>query len=111
LLESKEDIEKMMGQNWDWGPLGLVLQKWSVDFDSSRELTIVQKVWVMSPSLPLVFLREEVLASIDSKIGQFVGLELNWEAKVDRTWASLQVELDLCDYLLDDIELVMGDRS
>jgi hypothetical protein len=88
-LESKEDVEKIMGQNWNWGPSGLVLQRWSVDFDPSREPTVVQKVWAILPGLPLVFWREEILASIGSKIGQFVGLELNWEAKADRRCAWL----------------------
>lgn len=48
-----EDSKFILSQNWNWGPLYLLLQSWLVNFDSLRESHNVQKIWAILPRVSL----------------------------------------------------------
>ena len=106
-LRYEEDGKKLLGRSWSWGPSGLILQKWRIDFDATREPFNIQQVWVIMPSLPMTFWEEECLEAIGNRIGKFVALEPNWETKVDHRCTRILVELDLKDGLYEEILINM----
>lgn len=36
VFQIEEDCEKILGRGWNWGSSGLVIHKWSVEFDLAR---------------------------------------------------------------------------
>jgi hypothetical protein len=88
----------------------MVLRMWTIYFDPKRELVAVRRVWAILPDIPLDFLSKEVLEVICNKLGVFVGLEPNWDSKVDRRWASIHIELDVHEGLIGILDLVYGDH-
>jgi hypothetical protein len=103
---SDEDCEEIHRKNWSWGPSGLSLKPWTVDFDPLKESTTVMKVWEILPGLPLTFWSREALEAIGNKIGSFVKLEPNWDSKKDHRWAWILVEVDVREGLVGTIDLV-----
>jgi hypothetical protein len=64
------------------------------------------RLWALLPSLPLGFYTKEALVEICNKLGVFVGKKPNWESKVDQRWVYIQIEWDVCDVLLENMDLV-----
>jgi len=54
-----------------------------VDFDPSRVLVAVIKVWAIFPGIPLVFWNLESLKAIGYKLDFFARMELDWDSKID----------------------------
>ena len=54
-LRHEEDGKKLLDRSWSWGPSGLILQKWRIDFDATREPFSIQQVWVIMLRLPMTF--------------------------------------------------------
>jgi hypothetical protein len=46
---SDDDCEEIHRQSWSWGPSGLSLKPWTVDFDPLKESMVVMKVWEIFP--------------------------------------------------------------
>ena len=52
----KEDNDtKLLNQRWSWGPSGLILRKWHVNFNAKSEPHNIQQIWVTLLGLPMVF--------------------------------------------------------
>ena len=79
---TKVERQILLDNNWKWGPSGLILKNWSVDFDANREPQNVQNIWAIFPGLPIMFWKKEIMKAIGDKIGKFVALEEEWEQKV-----------------------------
>jgi hypothetical protein len=103
---SAEDCDEIRKQNWSWGPSGLTLKPWTVDFDPLKESMVVMKVWAILPGFPLDFWSREALEAIGNKLGSFVKLEPNWDSKKDRRWAWVMIEVDVREGLVGNIDLV-----
>ena len=43
-LQSMEDNCKLLKHNWNWGPSGLILKNWTIDFNAYKEPHNIQKV-------------------------------------------------------------------
>ena len=69
----------MLDRIWQWGPSGLILQKWRIDFDARKEPYNIKQIWVTLPKFPMVFWQEECLTTIGNKIGKLMALEEEWE--------------------------------
>jgi hypothetical protein len=104
-FRSRENLNKNFNKMWGWGPSSLVLKEWSVVFDPARDPKAPTKVWAILPNLPLIFWHADMLRAIGKKIGKFCNLGSNWETKLAKRWAWLQVE-DFREGLQDEIELV-----
>jgi hypothetical protein len=52
LLRSEEDYNALLRKDWTWGPSGLFLKTWTVNFDPIQELVVVMRVSAILPSLP-----------------------------------------------------------
>ena len=74
-IRQEKDGQKLLNRSWRWGPSGLILQKWRIDFDATKEPYNLQQFWVNLPGLPIMLWEEECLRAIHSKIGKFVALE------------------------------------
>jgi hypothetical protein len=37
MLRSEEDYNTLLKKDWNWGPSGLVLKHWTIDFDPIRD--------------------------------------------------------------------------
>jgi hypothetical protein len=109
MLKNEKDCAELLQKSWSWGPSGLFLKPWSVDFDPARESVSVMKVWAILPGLPLAFWTREALETIGNKLGAFVGLEPNWATKNDRRWAWIQVEVNVREGLVGSLDIVYGD--
>ena len=72
-VKTEADRQTLLDKNWHWGNSGLILKKWSMDFDANRELQNVQRVWTILPGLPMMFWKKEIMEAIGSKIGKFIG--------------------------------------
>jgi hypothetical protein len=99
-------VKRYKSRTWSWGPSGLTLKPWSVDFDPLKESMVVMKVWVILPGFPLDFWSREALEAIGNKLGSFVKLEPNWDSKKDRRWAWIMIEVDIREGLVGSIDLV-----
>ena len=64
----EEEQQTLLENNWHWGHSGLILRKWSVDFDIDRESQNVQRVWAILLGLPMMFWQKEIMEAIGSKI-------------------------------------------
>ena len=106
-----EDHSVLLNQNWHWGPSGLILKKWTIDFNAYKEPQNIQKVWVILPGLPVVFWQQKILEAIGNIIGNFVDLEEDWESKLDRRCTKILVELDLRNGLFEELKIVMHGSS
>jgi hypothetical protein len=62
------------------------------------------------PGLLLLLWNKPSLKAISDKKGKIFKLDPTWESSPNRRWARLLVEVDLHDEILEEIELVMGDR-
>lgn len=103
----RDGYDLLLSRNWNWGPLGLILQCWTIVFYSISKHLVVQKVWAILPSLPLNFYREEILMVIGNKPRVFIGFESQWDSVEDHHCAQIQIESDPRDGLVDEIDLVM----
>jgi hypothetical protein len=45
------------------------------------------------------------------KIGTFCGLNSSWESTPDQRWAWVLIEVDLCEGMLEELDLVMGEHK
>ena len=46
-IKIEAERQLLLGKNWKWGPSGLILKNWSVDFDANREPHNVDKIWAI----------------------------------------------------------------
>ena len=54
-VKTEEEIQKLLNKSWQWGPAGMILKKWNVDFEANREPQNVQQVWEILPRIPIMF--------------------------------------------------------
>jgi hypothetical protein len=87
MLKDEKDCAVLLQNSCSWGPFGLFLKPWTVDFDPARESVSILKVRENFIGLPLALWTWEALHTIINKLGNFVGLETNWATKHDRCWA------------------------
>ena len=80
-LHHEEDGKKLLDRSWRWGPSGLILHKWRIDFDTTKEPFNIQQVWVITQGLPMMFWEEECFKAIGNNTSKFVALELDWKPK------------------------------
>ena len=85
----------------------MILKKWAIDFNAYKEPHNVQKVWVILPGLPMVFLQPKIFEAIGNRMGKFIAVEDNWENKLDRRRARIMVELDLRNGLCEELKIVL----
>ena len=102
-----KDNTKLLERNWKWGPSGLILRKWSVDFNAFRSPHNIQNIWVILSGLPMVFWQPKLFEAIGNKLGNFIATEENWEENIDRRCAQILVEMDLRDGLYEELKIVM----
>jgi hypothetical protein len=109
-FQSSKDYEYIQNKEWFWGPFGLSLKPWSVDFDPLKESMSVMEVWAILRSFPLDFWSREALESIGNWLGSFIKLEQNWVTKKDRRWAWILVVVDVKDRLVGRIDIVYAEK-
>jgi hypothetical protein len=72
-FEHKEDIDLIVRNGpYFFGPRGLYLNKWTLDFDPENGILSIVSVWVRIPHLPFHFCGDEVLKSISDTLGKFI---------------------------------------
>ena len=78
-VKTEEEIQKLLNKSWQWGPAGMILKKWKLDFEANREPWNVQQLWAILTGLSLLFWKKEILEAIGGKIGKFIALEEKYE--------------------------------
>ena len=72
-----EDNSNILNQNRSWGPSGLILRKWVVDFNAYKEPHNVQKIWVILRGISMFFWKPNIFEAIGNRLWKFITLEDN----------------------------------
>ena len=73
LFENKEDKDLIFRSGlYFMGPRGLYLNRWTLSFDSEKDVPLAVSVWVQLPHLPLHFWNDEALRSIGNSLGRYI---------------------------------------
>ena len=110
-VSKEEERTLLLQKSWSWGPSGLILKKWHVDFNAQKEPHNLQQIWAILPGLPMIFQQKHILEGIGNKIGKFIKLEDNQEQKTDQRCARILIELDLRDGLFEEIIIKLHNSS
>ena len=90
------------------GPQGLYLNKWTPDFDPTRDVMSVVPIWVRLGHLPLHCWNLESLETIGNKLGKYID---RVERKDQYSCAKICVEVDLEIGLPKAIKLIVAEWS
>ena len=90
-----EDDKKLKERSWQWGPSGLILKRWNVDFNGKKDPHNIQQIWVILLGLPMIFRQSKIFQEIGNKLGRFIAIDENWEDKFDRRCSKILVEMNM----------------
>lgn len=75
-FEHKEVADWVVGKNWAFGNIRVLLKRWSLLFDAMHEKTDFFPVWVRALGLPSFLWVESDFKAIGNKVGTF--LQADW---------------------------------
>jgi len=61
MLKDEKYCAVLLQNSLSWGPSGLFLKPWTMDFDPARESMLILKVWAIFTDLPLALWTWEAL--------------------------------------------------
>ena len=106
IFKNKKDMDLIfISGPYFMGPQGLYLNRWSLSFDTERDVPSEDPVSVCLPHLPLHCWNNETLQAIGNSLGKYIDKE---ELKGHLfSWSRIYVEVDLEKGLPEIVSLCM----
>ena len=86
---------EVLSRLWRVGNGSLVLDRWHVNFDPTRERVQKRHLWALLSGLPFLLWNRSLLEGVGNTIGRFVALDDDFMNSFDKGKAKILVEMDI----------------
>lgn len=93
-FENKAVEDWVVGRNWAFGSIPVLLKKWSPMFDAMHEKTDAFPVWVRALGLPSFLWVESVFKAIGNRLGTYLEADMSFLQTQNKAMARILVSLN-----------------